>query len=53
MTVAKTKTLVSKTEVVILSAIVAKKLLADDETTTWVKQICFLGVICKVSNTQT
>ena len=37
----------------ILSTIVAKKLLADDETTAWVKQICLLGVTCKVSNTQT
>ena len=37
----------------ILSTIVSKKLLADDETTAWVKQICLLGVISKVSNTQT
>ena len=53
MTLEKTKTLVQKRGVVVLSTMVAKKLLADDETTAWVKQICLLGVICKVSNTQT
>ena len=34
-------------------AIVAKKLLVDDQITPCVKQICHLGVICKVSNRKT
>ena len=37
----------------ILSAIVAKKLLADEETTACIKQVCLLGVVCTVSNRQT
>ena len=31
---------------------VAKKLLLDDKITPCVKQICLLGVKCKVSNTK-
>ena len=31
-------------------AMVAKKLLVDDKITASVKQICLLGVICKVAN---
>ena len=31
-------------------AMVAKKLLVDDKRIACVKQICLLGVICKVSN---
>ena len=31
-------------------AMVAKRLLLDDQITPCVKQICHLGVICKVSN---
>ena len=34
-------------------AMVAKKLLVDDQITPCVKQICHLGVICKVSNRKT
>jgi len=34
-------------------AMVAKKLLVDDQVTPCVKQICHLGVICKVSNRKT
>ena len=32
------------------AAMVAKKLLVDDKITACFKQICLLGVICKVSN---
>ena len=32
---------------------VAKKLLVDDKITACIKQICLLGVICKVSNRKT
>ena len=35
------------------AAIVAKKLLVDDQITAYVRQICLLGVICKVSNRKT
>ena len=35
------------------AAMVAKKLLRDDKITTGVKQVCLLGVICKVSNIKT
>ena len=34
-------------------AMVAKKLLVDDKRIACVKQICLLGVICKVSNRKT
>ena len=33
--------------------LVATKLLVDDKITACVKQICLLGVICKVSNRKT
>ena len=33
--------------------LVATKLLVDDKITACVKQICLLGVICKVSNRET
>ena len=32
------------------AAIGAKKLLVDDKITLCVKEICLLGVVCKVSN---
>ena len=32
---------------------VAKKLLVDEKTRACVKQLCLLGVICKVSNRKT
>ena len=32
---------------------VAEKLLGDDKITACIKQICLLGVICKVSNRKT
>ena len=35
------------------TAMVAKKLLVNDKMTTYIKQICLLGVICKVSNRKT
>ena len=35
------------------AAMVAKKLLVDDKITACFKQICLLGVICKVSNRKT
>ena len=34
-------------------AIVARKLLEDDQITACVRQICLLGVICKVSKRKT
>ena len=34
-------------------AMVAKKLLVDDKIAAWFKQICLLGVRCKVSNRKT
>ena len=35
------------------AAMVAKKLLVDDKITAWIKQICLLGVTCKVLNKKT
>jgi len=35
------------------AAIVGKKLLVDDKITACVKEICLLGVVCKVSNRKT
>ena len=35
------------------AAIVARKLHVDDQITAYVRQICLLGVICKVSNRKT
>ena len=35
------------------AAIVARKLLEDDQITAYVRQICLLGVICKVSKRKT
>ena len=32
------------------TAIEARKLLLDDEITARVKEICLMGVVCKVSN---
>ena len=34
-------------------AMVAMKLLGDDQVTPCVKKICLLGIICKVSNRKT
>ena len=36
-----------------ITAIVLKKLLVDDKITACVKEICFLGVVCKVLNRKT
>ena len=33
-----------------IAAIVVKKLLVDDKITACVKEICLLGVVCKVLN---
>ena len=35
------------------TAIKARKLLVDDEITARVKEICLMGVVCKVSNRRT
>ena len=35
------------------TAIEARKLLVDDEITGRVKEICLMGVVCKVSNRKT
>ena len=36
-----------------IAAIVVKKLLVDDKITACVKEICLLGVVCKVLNRKT
>ena len=57
MTQAKTVRLVNFLHEVIMflkcTAMVAKKLLVDDKITASLKQICLLGVVCKVSNKNT
>ena len=39
--------------ILLSAAIVAKKLLVDDKITACVKEICLMGVVCKVSYRKT